>query len=300
LDGVDIDFERGPEASVVDTATEQLKQVISADKILSMAIMHVSAYGEGDYADTKPISQWTGFLHKLSPATLQSLDLLNVMSYDAGSEYNPVTAYKAFRHYFDNTIVMGIETPPEAWGDHVWTVDGIQAVATEIKAHSKGNNDGMMLWSMQLQSAQTSDTNPNMPSGNLSAKTVCNSLRLASASVCHQPLRPNNKATITFRNDNYKDNSVYFVVNDLPRGYPRTATLKSGNEAKLSASDLPEANDSLEVFVYSNKIGYETACLNPEKGNVPLVLDWNPATTNWKINFFIDKKNRPMCSNFVS
>ncbi len=41
---------------------------------------------------------------------------------------------------------MGVETPPEAWGGHVYTIPEIDALADAV---NKSGAAGMMLWSIQ-------------------------------------------------------------------------------------------------------------------------------------------------------
>lgn len=131
LDGVDIDYEpSSPSCSSsggrvsCPTDAEQvgvvkkMRAAMPRPKTLSLAAFHVGAYGEGSFASSKPITSYTGIsLAPLKNASAKAaLDLLNVMSYDAGPTYRPREALRAYQHYFGGKIAMGIEVPPEAWG----------------------------------------------------------------------------------------------------------------------------------------------------------------------------------------
>jgi chitinase len=75
-----------------------------------------------------------------------ALDLVNVMSYDASSAYNPQQALAAYQNYFKGRITMGIEVPPEAWGGHEYTISEINSLADAVNSTMAA---GLMLWSIQ-------------------------------------------------------------------------------------------------------------------------------------------------------
>jgi hypothetical protein len=263
--------------------TAQLRNALPDDKELTMAIMHVAAYGRDEWTHSQPTgSVWTGFLHEILPA-LENINMINVMSYDAGSSYDVIEAYEAFNFYYHNVINMGMQVPPEAWGDHVWTVDKIASVAQPIL---KNQADGFMLWSMHKDNEQVSDTNPDFPSANLLATSACNSLLLADHLICAQPVYADNNSTLTFRNDS-NENGVYFVVNAMPYGYPSTEYLNVGEEDILTGTQIPITTSALPIFVYTQSIGYETQCTT---------INWAPQNMTWKLNFWLDDAGKPWCS----
>jgi chitinase len=163
LDGVDIDYEpSNPNCSnatgavICPSSDAEYVSVVSSmrsamprPKWLSIAAWSVGAYGEGQWANAPPTgSPYLGIALAVSkdiPASA-ALDLVNVMSYDAGPAYVPSQALQAYRHYFTGRIAMGVEVPPEAWGGHVETLPEIDALAAVVQSSGAA---GMMLWSLQ-------------------------------------------------------------------------------------------------------------------------------------------------------
>lgn len=96
--------------------------------LLTAAPFSVGAYSYGQYKNAKPGSSHSGMWVNPLKAAGHHIDLLNIMSYDAGhytfsdttmsssGDYNPVEAYHAYRAIFNGKINVGVESPPEAWG----------------------------------------------------------------------------------------------------------------------------------------------------------------------------------------
>jgi hypothetical protein len=83
--------------------------------LLSTASFHVGCYGEGAFAASKPATAYTGINLAMarSPAG-QTFDLINIMSYDAGSlattGFDPKESLRAHRAAWPNAAVaLGIE-----------------------------------------------------------------------------------------------------------------------------------------------------------------------------------------------
>ena len=64
------------------------------------------------------------------------LDMINIMAYDAGPTFRPLEAYAAYRSYFPGSILIGLTSPPEAWGGHQYSVS--EAVDTVKAAMAQG------------------------------------------------------------------------------------------------------------------------------------------------------------------
>lgn len=161
IDGVDIDFEP-PNSECVQTAlsiscqTDRLLQD-SVSKLraslprsveISLTCGATSAFGEGRWRDSGPkggpsYGLMVRFFH--SPRA-NEINLLNIMAYDAGTNYNPLEALEAFRHYYGGPVLMGFSPPPEAWGDHSYST---QEVATLLKAAIAKGAAGAMLFSLR-------------------------------------------------------------------------------------------------------------------------------------------------------
>jgi chitinase len=106
----------------------------------------VGAYGEGQWASAPPSSSYAGLSLAVLKQAGSDLDLVNVMSYDAGPSFNPQQALQAYQHHFSGRITMGIEVPPEAWGGHVSTIAEIDELAAAVNSSGAA---GLMLWSIQ-------------------------------------------------------------------------------------------------------------------------------------------------------
>lgn len=96
------------------------------------------------------------------------LDLINIMSYDAGHytfedtrnsrssvDFNPIEAYQAYKSIFKGIVNVGVEAPPEAWGGNVVEADHIKMISSSIE---KDSGDGLFLWSLQKPSGGSMST----------------------------------------------------------------------------------------------------------------------------------------------
>ncbi len=109
-----------------------------------------------------------------SPAG-QSLDLINIMSYDAGdmstTGFDPLESFRSHRTLFPNQVLtMGVQVPPEAWGGNVVTL-------TEVETYAKYSiafGGGMMLWAMQKAGT---------PSAQAISTTICNTYNMGNCTA---------------------------------------------------------------------------------------------------------------------
>jgi len=188
IDGVDIDYEPnnpncavGSDKMIHCASDNEYISIVKAlrgalpNKLISAAAFSVGAYGEGNWTNGTPVSPNTGLCLGMLRSVGSSIDMLNVMSYDAGPTYNPRQALDAYKNYFKGDIVMGVETPPEAWGGHQYTIAEVKSLASYVV---EKNARGMMLWSVQ----KGGNTSPNQMS-----QTICQTLGLSD---CTQPLIP--------------------------------------------------------------------------------------------------------------
>jgi hypothetical protein len=75
------------------------------------ATWSIGAYGEGKWATALPTGSATGMWLRPLEAAGSKLDMLNTMSYDASSDYNPKQAYNAYRAIYSGLITMGAHPP---------------------------------------------------------------------------------------------------------------------------------------------------------------------------------------------
>ena len=159
LDGVDIDYEPAdpgctapggtvscPSDAEYVSVVKSMRAALPAPYWISIAAWSVGAYGEGAWANAPPSSAFAGISLAVLKQAASSLDLVNVMSYDASPAFDPVQALHAYQHYFSGRIAMGIEVPPEAWGGHIETIAEIDTLADAVNGSGAA---GLMLWSIQ-------------------------------------------------------------------------------------------------------------------------------------------------------
>jgi len=159
LDGVDLDYEPGnpgcasagghvscPSDAEYVGVIQGMRAALPHPYWVSTAAWSVGAYGEGQWANEPPSSAYAGIALAALAQAGASLDLVNVMSYDASPAFNPEHALAAYRHYYAGRLAMGIEVPPEAWGGHVETVSEIDTLADAVNGSGAA---GLMLWSIQ-------------------------------------------------------------------------------------------------------------------------------------------------------
>ncbi|MEU2801694.1 glycosyl hydrolase family 18 protein [Streptomyces sp. NPDC007117] len=195
LDGVDVAYEPSnpgcvPSGNgyVCSTDGESVEVVralskgLPAGSTLSVSVFHVGAYGEGQWANSQPLSAYTGVsLALLRSEVAEKITRLNLMAYDASTAYDPLEALAAYQHYFKGPILLGVEVAAEAWPEegaphaHVITLPEVESLANAVKAQG----GGMFLWSMFKQAKA------GTPTANQISKQICETLELGD---CDKPL----------------------------------------------------------------------------------------------------------------
>ena len=186
LDGIDLDYENEPGCQLVGNSpkcgTDQVLTNLIEDFgkalanhnaqrnkkiLLSAAPFSVGAYYNGDYTKAKPYSSHSGMWVNPLKSAGHYLDIINIMSYDAGhytfedtrnsrsGDFNPIESYKAYKAIFKGIVNVGIEAPPEAWGGNVVEANHIKMIASNIQ---KSSGDGLFIWSLQKPSGGSLST----------------------------------------------------------------------------------------------------------------------------------------------
>ncbi len=103
---------------------EAIRAALPPPFAVAAAGWSVGAYGEGNFVSARPRSPWTGSMLAMlrSPAG-QSLDLVTIMSYDAGPSYRPDEALRAYRAYYKGPLALGIQVQPGTSGGPRFTLD---------------------------------------------------------------------------------------------------------------------------------------------------------------------------------
>lgn len=194
FDGADVDYEpKNPKCLLSNgkisctsdaefrSVVRQIRQALPKRYLVTVAAWSIGAYGEGQWANAQPQGERTGMtLNLLRSRESKMIDQLHVMSYDAGTTYNPQEALAAYQNYFKGKVLMGVQVPPEGWGGNVYTLTKVSDLAQAV---IKNNAAGLMLWSLQKQPEGT-PSNDN-PTPEMIAKTACQVFTLCN---CQQPL----------------------------------------------------------------------------------------------------------------
>ncbi|MDF2619535.1 MAG: glycoside hydrolase family 18 [Xanthobacteraceae bacterium] len=159
-DGVDFDFEPiDPRCIAVQgrmrcaddvlsvSLVRRLRAALPRPAVLSAAGWSVGAYGEGAFAGAPPRSPWTGAMLALlrSPAAAE-LDLVSIMSYDAGPSYRPAQAFRAYRAVWKGPLALGIPVMPATNGGPRFTID---YTAKTLSAVLSDPGAGAMLYALR-------------------------------------------------------------------------------------------------------------------------------------------------------
>ncbi len=189
-DGVDIDFE--PETpdcrpsaegriacrsdATAIAVVERLRRVLPRPHLVTAAGWSVGAYGEGEWAGAVPRSPWTGSMLALlrSPAAAH-LDLVSIMSYDAGPQYDPGQAFAAYRHYWPGPLALGVQVPFDAERAPPHTLALAADLTRRAIADPKG---GVMLYALQV--APPGPVGPGNPDFRMLAGAICQGLGRAA------------------------------------------------------------------------------------------------------------------------
>jgi chitinase len=202
MDGADIDYEPSSpgcqriagggvrcatDAESVDVVTKFRAAMPKGSYILSTASWHVGCYGVGSWVNSLPtFSQYFGVnLAMAKSAAGASLDLINIMAYDAGGPSSPASSPTGFnwRESFLSTraawpqsaVALGVEVPPEAWGGYVSDDADVRARADFAMLNGGA---GLMVWSLQK---------PGTPSPKTVASLACTRFGTCSASAAAWP-----------------------------------------------------------------------------------------------------------------
>lgn len=176
LDGVDLDFE--PRSPNCQNGTERvfcesdaaLIQVVKSARsalprpyVLWLTATNTGAYGEGVWRAQPPTGSPTygAFVPLLRDSRYSAmLDAVNIMAYDAGPAFRPLDAYAAYRSYFPGSILIGLTSPPEAWGGHEYSL--AEAVSTINAAMERGAEGAVVFAIGKLPPSHPSPATPSV------------------------------------------------------------------------------------------------------------------------------------------
>ncbi|MEP9349666.1 glycoside hydrolase family 18 protein [Xanthobacter sp. KR7-225] len=187
-DGVDIDFEthnpacaRGrdgrvacPSDALTRKIVEDIRRALPRPFVVSAAGWSVGAYGEGAFATAAPQGPYAGVsLVLLRPPVSEALDLVSIMSYDAGPAFRPEQAFRAYRVHWKGPLALGIQVMPGTTGGPRFTLD---FTARTLAGVMRDPRAGAMLYA--LLETPPGPTGPDNPDFRALAVAVCVTLEL--------------------------------------------------------------------------------------------------------------------------
>lgn len=187
LDGVDIDYEPsdpqcGANAEgVVNCSTDHVwDEIIAAFRgalprplLLTASAWSVGAYGERDYRDSRPRSPYSGImLALLRTARASDLDLISINAYDAGPDFDPLEAFRAYRNAWAGRLALGVEVRLQGGAGPFHSAAKAEALAHQIANDRYG---GMMLYPLLAMPNGAAD----QPTASDLALALCRGLGLA-------------------------------------------------------------------------------------------------------------------------
>lgn len=195
-DGVDLDYEtadagcvRTPDGRIAcaDDARSvavltDLRRALPRPFMVSVAGWSVGAYGEDRFATAEPrYGPFVGMmLAMLRAPAAAGIDLVSIMSYDAGPLYRPEEAFRAYRHYWKGPLALGIQVLPSEAGGPRFTVERTAKLLVGVLSDPQG---GAMLYGLGIE--PPGPPGPDNPDYRSLALTICVTLGLDD---CTEPM----------------------------------------------------------------------------------------------------------------
>lgn len=188
-DGVDIDFEAhspGCDADgnghihcrtdeIWERIIHQIRKALPRPALLTAAVWSVGAYGEDDFRLAQPVSRYTGFmLNVLRSRAASDLDLLSIQAYDAGPQFNPLQAWRAYRTVWKGPLALGLAVQRNGGAGPFPTESETEMLAQTVAMDPQG---GMMIYPI-LAIPDGGRGSANLPDGFGLAKAICRGMKL--------------------------------------------------------------------------------------------------------------------------
>ena len=194
LDGVDIDFEpaepgcrtnrdgqiRCASDPAFQAIVKRIRAALPRPKILSVASWSVGAYGEGRHANALPRSRYTGMaLSLLRSPEAAAIDLVSIMAYDAGPDFDPWQAFQAYREHWSGPLVLGLRVPQTPMRREGATLSAqMERLTRNVLRDPKG---GLMVYS--LSGIPSGAVGPDNPDPQSVVTMICREMALPGCSA---------------------------------------------------------------------------------------------------------------------
>jgi chitinase len=194
-DGVDIDFEsRRPDCNananghvhcrtdeIWERVIRQIREALPRPALLTAAVWSVGAYGEDDFHLAQPVSRYTGsMLGVLRSRAASDLDLLSIQAYDAGPQYDPLQAWRAYRAVWKGPLALGLAVQRRGGEGPFPSETQTEMLSQKVAADPRG---GMMIYPI-LGIPDGGRGSASLPDGFGLARAMCRGMKLAG---CDSP-----------------------------------------------------------------------------------------------------------------
>jgi len=189
LDGIDLDYEptaplcrpgevqgRGTMVCATDAAWGDLirrtRAALPRPALLTVPGWSVGAYGAGAFRDDPPSSPYTGsmlWLGRIPEA--REVDLVSIMAYEAGSQFDPLRSFAAYRAVWPGPLLLGVRAPAGGPQDPAASVATLERWTKAIAADPLG---GLMIYASTGEAPGGATL--AVPDGALAGRAICAAL----------------------------------------------------------------------------------------------------------------------------
>ena len=188
LDGIDWDYEpdnpdchtntAGRIACATDQSWHRLvllgRRAFPRPALMTVSVWSVGAYGEGEFRRALPRSRYTGsMLGVLRSAWASEIDLVSINAYDAGPDFQPLEAFRAYRAVWPGRLALGVEVRYAGGAGPFHTLTQTETLTRAVLRDPLG---GMMLYALLMRPPADGGVSPD---GHGLAGSVCRGMARA-------------------------------------------------------------------------------------------------------------------------
>ncbi len=205
LDGIDWDYELGnPDCHMgvggkIACATDQNwqrlvmqgRRAFPRPALMTVSVWSVGAYGEGEFRQSRPRSRYTGsMLGVLRAAWATEIDLVSINAYDAGPDFSPMEAFRAYRAVWPGRLALGVEVRYAGGAGPFHTLTQAETLTRAVMRDPFG---GMMLYALLMRPPPDGGISPDGPA---LAEAVCRGMARAGCEALPSVSSPNGRPAL--------------------------------------------------------------------------------------------------------